>query len=397
MTELVLPRAGLDELLRGWTGDGALIDALAAVIDDNEWSAADIRRRARLMALTRLRPDLQQLPETAKEWIEALPMVRESERLVSSSVRGGVRWAETARRFGWPPVQYAARHRRRVSDETALTTLAWVSRELSTYITDLAGVAPLLREEIRNPTSALAEAVAAIGEVAPIQPDRSDILSLRGSAAPWPLVARIAQALVRCTNNPVHLAYDLLEPDPGMRQRLFHLCVLGELLRSLRSWGLVFTWRAPIGGSRPGPRLVASDGSGNEWDVWFEAAGARSHYLLPPSAYADAVSAVEGAGFPIGVDIALIQLGHAALMLECKWSANVNYVARDGYHQAVSYAFDARHGIAEHVWSIIVGPEEVVPATSTSDAFLHGSGVVVGSTSVPHLADLVGRFLVACS
>ena len=140
--------------------------------------------------------------------------------------------------------------------------------------------------------------------------------------------------------------------------------------------------------------MIAHDTSGIEWDIWFEASGARSHYGLPPAAYVNAVEKVAGAGFPIGVDVALIRPEKAALLLECKWSANVNYVARDGYHQAVSYAFDARHGIAERVWSFIVGPEEVVPATSRSDSFLDESNVVVGSTSVPNLADLVAEFLV---
>lgn len=397
MTELVLPRSGLNELLRGWTGDGKLINALAAVADDNSWTASDIRRRARIVALAQMGPDIQQLPTTVKQWGDILPQMSRFERLVSGSVRGGVRWAETARRFGWPPTEYVTRNQRRVPDELALTTLAWISQELNTFLEDAGLAAPALRQSQSAQAAALATAVSELGGVAPIRPDRTDLLSLRASGAPWPVVTRIASAIHRCNTNPSHLAYELLAPDPLMQSRLFHLCVFGELLRTLRLRQMRISWRSPIGGMRPGPRAVARDESGTTWDIWFEAAGARSHYLLPRAAYSDAVSGISGAGFPIGVDVALVSPTRAALLLECKWSSNISYVARDGFHQAVSYAFDARHGMAEQVWSFIVGPEEIVPTTSVSEAFLEASDVVVGSTAVPLLAEVVGEFLAAAA
>ncbi len=47
---LSIPEAGLDEVLRAWSGQGQLWEALGVIVDDDlvevSWSAKDVRRRA---------------------------------------------------------------------------------------------------------------------------------------------------------------------------------------------------------------------------------------------------------------------------------------------------------------------------------------------------------------
>lgn len=79
--------------------------------------------------------------------------------------------------------------------------------------------------------------------------------------------------------------------------------------------------------------------------------------------------------------------------MECKWSTDPGYVGRYGYHQAASYALEARAGLAPDVWSFIVGPDELVSANSVSDSLRTSTGVVLGATSPMRLPDVIAGWL----
>src|SRR4051794_8590880 len=81
-----IPQRGLDEVLRTWSGQGQLWDALAAAKDpvaEREWSTADIRRRAHRVAFQQLEPLLARWPASRRAWVEALPAVSERRRVIA--------------------------------------------------------------------------------------------------------------------------------------------------------------------------------------------------------------------------------------------------------------------------------------------------------------------------
>lgn len=394
LTSFQIPRSGLDELLSAWTGDGPLIDALST--DETGWRAADIRRRAQRILFGRIAVDMEELPTSMAEWLAVLPAASEAERLVSRSPGSGVRWGESARRFGWPPRSYVVRPRYRVHDQTALTTLAWLAQRLKAALPNVQGDAPVLSATVAPAIHLLGRvAEELLGDTEPLRPDRDDLGSLAGSGHPWTAVSRISALVLRAEIDPAFVAYDLLLPEPGAADRLFHLSTFGEVLRILRMHHFRVKWAAPFGGSAGGPKVTAQSPAGDAWELWFEGAGLRKRHDLPPSAYSAAVAHIEKAGGSIGADVVLYRPAQTtrALLLECKWSDKPAYVARSGFHQAASYALDARDGFAEDAWAFVVGPCELVPAPSVSVDWRPRWSITVGSASVESLHNVVNAFL----
>lgn len=279
-----------------------------------------------------------------------------------------------------------------MTDETALTVLAWLSLRLDAYGQACHG-SPALLERIDPPIAAMRRAVMCLEGPNPVRPDRADLRSLRSSGRPWPMVSRIAEFIARVDADPAFVAFELLSPESDLAPRLFHLNIFGEALRALRQAGLRCVWLSPIGGARSGPRLRCVDRYGLDVDLWFEAGGSRRHYALGDGAYVRATRSIRGAGGPIGADVALVSRArNAVLLLECKWSADPSYVARDGFHQAASYALEARDGLAEKVWSFIVGPAEVIPESSLTTLSEPQSSIVLGSVSCDDVPTLVDAF-----
>lgn len=237
LNTLVLPRSGLDELLQGWIGDGDLMRAVAASrTDRHNWSERDIRQRGQRNALARLSNDLQRLPKSERKWASMLPAASHSAKEVSQVPSAGIRWSETVRRHGWPPAAYTTRHRRRMTDETALTALAWLARRLDEYRRSCQS-SPALLEQIEPPICAMHRAVTGLEGPYPVKPDRTDLRSLRSSGQPWSLVSRIAEFVARVDGDPAFVAFELLYPQPDLAPRLFHLNAFGVVLRTLRRAG----------------------------------------------------------------------------------------------------------------------------------------------------------------
>lgn len=390
-----IPQTGIDEVLRGWSGEGSIYDSLAVVSgpDALDWTAGDIRRRARRVLLALIDPVTAMWPATAREWEEHLPSSSNSEPTASRTPTGSVNWRETRRLHGWPPQRFVGRLRRRVVDEVTINALAWLSHEVRAVVEDVRSRSPGAADAVGLRLDVVDEVLTPWGAVEAARPDRLDLLSLRSSGYPWTSIASAGEFMVRADQDPEFIAFDLIAPDPEIGWRLFHLASYGMVIRALRNHGFLVTWRRPLSGHRPGAQIEAIAPSGNRYDLWFEAGSARGVYGRPGSAYHDAVRAMQGVGGPIGVDIMLIQPGQRALLMECKWSTNVQYVGRYGFHQASSYALDALGGLAPTVWSFVVGPQTVVPETSVSTALRDELQVVLGSTA-PHLiGDVVAAFL----
>jgi hypothetical protein len=391
LTPLDLPRHGLDELLRGWTSDGQVFEALGAIAsDDTEvgWSAADARRRAHRVLLDRLQGDIRRLPDSAAGWRAHLPVTVTNERVVAGRPVRPMDWAATARRFGWPPTAFVGNPRSRVLDETTLQVLAWTARKLAKVRDDAATSAPLLVAHV-EPQVAAVVAVAnddLAGTLA-ARPDRLDVRSLATSGAPWSALAAVAEKLMAAETDLEFLTYQLIEPAPELEWRLFHLSVFGEVLAALRALGGRVRWAAPLSASSTsGPQFEVHLGA-ERWDLWFEASPALGHYGLV-SPYVQATAGVPGSQ-TIGADVLLCRRGSRALALECKWSSHRSYVGRDGYHQASSYLAEARAGLATDAWSYTVGPAEVVGRATSTRLPWPGGVAEVGVCAINHLDALV--------
>jgi len=291
----------------------------------------------------------------------------------------GVSWPETRRR-GWPPRTFVGRPRRRVADTLLTTTLRWTLEELATVAKSAA-----VEASTERGVTARRHAAVALGllDVPPIDaataaaPSPVDLLAIRSEGQPWRALEPVSRKL-RDLGRPGtlrDLAEMLIAPDPDLAWRLFHLAVLGELLHALRTSGATIVSLRPLGASLSGPAFTVRDAEGRNWDLWFEAAGAWSHYDRTDP-YGSAVGGVPGAGTTIGTDLMLIRPDERALLIECKYSRNAGVVARGGYEQALAYAAEAHELAPGAVSAVVVGPEGVVMHAGWANTLAGPIGVV---------------------
>ena len=135
-----------------------------------------------------------------------------------------------------------------------------------------------------------------------------------------------------------------LEPKDGFGHR-------GRmLLVSLREAGCTINSLRPLSPDSCGPAYKIADPYGRGWDLWFKASGVW-HYSEALSPYVEATLGLPGASRALGADLLLICTGAHALIVECKYSAFQEVVARDGYYQAMTYATEIRSRLATDVTS----------------------------------------------
>lgn len=387
-----IPRAGLDRVLSGWVGRGSLFEALAVLEreDERNWSADDIRLRVNRMLMAHLEPFLAQLPKRRSEWLDYMPAARTSQRIVGDVPFSGVAWAESRRRYGWPPTSFVGKQASRSADMLSVQVLRWVADQMRVI-----GMDDLRARS--NQVSLFGEqltALVSLLEVDPIRgavgasPSSGEMVALGREGAPWGHVAKIARLLSEANRSSEFLLRQLLVPDDGIRWRLFHLAVLGTLLEDLRDAGCTTVSLRPLSGSSSGPNYRIQTPSGGLFDLWFEASGVWS-YLGLPSPFAEATRALRSVSRSNGADILLLSEGREALVLESKYSDSQEYIAREGYYQAVAYAAEAHSRLAPSVCAAVVGPEDVV----TSSSFTSLASGRVGIVPPSALRDLLRQIV----
>lgn len=275
-----------------------------------------------------------------------------------------------------------------------LKTLVWTADTLERLTRDSGALGRGLIKRLTPQVEALVDVRRSeLDDVTGIRPDRLDLMSLRASGRPWNALAAVAEQLARAETDLEFLAYELIELNPDLAWRLFHLSVLGAVMVALRANRGKIRWAAPLAASQvSGPQFRATMPDGLMRDVWFEAAAAESYYGVE-SLYRLATATVARNDRNVGADIMLIRPAERALILECKWSPHGPYVGRDGFHQAAGYALQARARLVHSAWSFVVGPSEVVPGTSYSLAAWDETAVMLGTTNINFVAPLVGAFL----
>jgi hypothetical protein len=282
------------------------------------------------------------------------------------------------------------RHRDRVADELLVTTLAWTLEELALVRRDATELAPDVDLPVRRPLDvALGLLRHSLLASAPrISPTPADRAAVKASGPPWRTVAALAAELRRIEEAHLdELARRLVFPDDRLRARLFQLAVLGQILAAVEAAGAKVVSQRPLSGAAPRPAYDIRDALGRVWHLWFEAAGIWGHYRKR-SPYVQASAGVLGENHPLGADLLLLLPGQRALVVECKYSANRQYVSRGGYHQAVTYATETITHLASSVTAVVVGPDGVVSAPGFAPTAAGTVGIVPPS-GLPALVNSV--------
>lgn len=388
-----IPDAGLAAVLASWTGRGSLFEALSVPLEAREvrqWTASDVRLRANRVLLSLLEPVLSRWPKRITEWLNYLPASKRDTRVISEVPFAGVNWAESDRRFGWPPAAFAGKETKRGADMLAVQVLRWSADRLAEIWADSMGTQLELRFTARQQILSALRLLEMepLSSASPGIPARADLAALRREGAPWGSVATAANILIEAERSVDYLMYQVLMPDDEIRWRLFHLATLGVLLTALREAGCRITSLRPLSPKSTGPSYDVVSSKGETYQLWFEASGVWSH-LGKSSPFIEATRGISHARRSNGADLLLIMPGCKALILECKYSWNNDVVARDGYYQATTYGAEIRSRLAERVVAVAVGPESVVSAASFTELNIGR----VGTVPPYALAPLVEEFL----
>lgn len=368
--ELPIPLDGLDHVLRGWIGRGELVAALAGIEPDGEpdwqWSDRDIRARAEFVLFRELLPELGRWPTSWTRWADALPARSLVGREHATSPRGAVQWVETRRRYGWPPGAFVERNRRRIADPELTSVLAWVLGR----VVELGGVARGLEPTAGAAIERQLTAAAGALDVDPLAfapggvPRAEELRAARGEGGLWVSVVRVAEALL-AAEEPDELARRLLVPE--LRSRFFQLGVLGTVLAALRDLGARTVSLRPLGGGGRREHYRSDvPGLPAPLQVWFEAGGmwAASRHTSP---YVELARGLPGGTRPLSPDLLLIDPGRMAIVVECKYSADPEYVGRTGIAQTALYAAELRARLAPRVHALLVVPDGVLVAETSSE------------------------------
>lgn len=388
-----IPQAGLATVLASWSGRGSLFEALSAPQSDTEerrWSAADVRRRANRILLARIEPALVRWPSRVADWLDYLPASKTRRLVTLPSPFAGVAWAESRRRYGWPPSEFVGKDAQRGADMLPVQILRWCADELAIIWDDCRALNPEQEWAVTDQLGALAAllGVEPLLNATPMMPTRADLTALRREGAPWGSVATVAHEIVEAERSPDFLLHSLLMPDDEIRWRLFHLAVLGTILEALRGTGCRLVSKRPLSARSGDPNYEVTSPDGNTYLLWFEASGVWSHMgVLAP--FVEATRAVDKARRSNGADLLLLLPDKRALIVECKYSWNGDFVARDGYYQAMAYASEIRSRLVTEVCALTVGPEGTVSGSEFT-AVLVGS---VGTASPSALPGVVQRFM----
>jgi hypothetical protein len=388
-----IPQAGLAAVLASWVGRGSLFEALSVPSNDQEtrqWTSADTRMRANRVLLSLLEPTLERWPKRASEWLDYLPAAKIHARAVEHAPFPGVAWAESRRRFGWPPIAFTGKVTERSADMLALQILRWCVERLAQIWKDNVTVQPDIRfrSEIQLTAALKLLELQPLASASPMTPARVDLVALRREGAPWGSVANVAQIILQADTSLDYLLYQVLMPDDEIRWRLFHLAVLGVLLTSLGDADCQITSLRPISPKSSGPNYEVVTAEGEHCLLWFEASSVWS-YLDKKSPFVEATSGLRRAHRNNGADVLLLIPNSRALILECKYSSSQDFVAREGYYQAMAYCAEIHEYAAEYVLSVAVGPESVVSESSFTSLSIGR----VGSVPPSALPSLVNEFM----
>ena len=348
---------GLGVLRPYYAGLGGVLEALSPSDDASgydAWSSSDVQARINRVLWGRIEADVSALPTDRRLWEEALPpatlvRVRDQDRIA-----GTVDWARTAVQHGWPPNQFVVRTRDRVRNTLPMSVLCWVAARVRTISGDAERLASGILGQDVKPLGLLRDLVPEGGESAP---SWGEVEAVRREGGLWESVARLALRLLDAQSRPDELLVALIEPEDeeGVSGRIFQLATMGLIVSWFEANGRVTPLR-PI--STGGKAVFAVSLGERCWNVIFETAFPWAE-SSGSSLYAQAREGMPGGSTRLRVDLGLRPpKGGRGLVVECKYSRNLNYVA-SGFPQVLGYLAEARHaGLLMD--GLVVGPAQSV-------------------------------------
>lgn len=354
-----IPEEDLVVVLSTWSGKG-LWDAMAACEDEtveHRWSADDIRARAVLVLLQQFADKIERWPASSHTWLEALPAESVQRRETTTAPSGSTSWVET-RLSGWPPREFTGRTRHREADTLLVTTLRWTLEQLSV-------AEALVKRRVSTRSNWMPKKLAPalrllehepVASAEPIEPSPADVNAFGSEGRPWSQLAPLTKAIRELLKGrDRELALHLLLPIEELRWRLFHLAVLGRVVRSLNSAGAKLVSLYPLSHQSRGPVYEAILPDGKTAHLWFEG-GAAWRYYGKVSPYVAATAGLRKRARPLGPDLLLIVPMERALIVECKYSYDATTIGRGGYEQSLSYMAEMHGMLAQEVNAAVICP-----------------------------------------
>jgi hypothetical protein len=124
------------------------------------------------------------------------------------------------------------------------------------------------------------------------------------------------------------------------------------------------------------------------WHLWMEAGGSGQRYGAS-SLYRSLTTALRAQTRPLAPDLMLILPGEAAFVIECKYSANADYVGRTGLAQTLLYMTDVGASMASAVEGAVVAPEGVVGDATVASTPAGRLGLASPSAGVERAVEFV--------
>jgi hypothetical protein len=333
-----------------------------------------------------LLPLLERLPGSVRQWSDLLPAQSRRRQAVADAPSGATSWVDTRRRYGWPPSAFVNRHRDRVAHELLSSVLAWVGGE----VLRLARRASTIDDAVLDRVSAQLDSLARAFDIGLVsagagEPRPSELAAVEREGTVWRRLVDVARR-IRAASAP-ELAAELLLPVPELRPTLFQLGVLGELLLALQSAGASIVSTSPLS-FVTGREQFHVTHAGRVWHLWMEAGGSWQRYGAS-SLYRSLTTALRAQTRPLAPDLMLILPGEAAFVIECKYSANADYVGRTGLAQTLLYMTDVGASMASAVEGVVVAPDGVLGDATSADTPAGRLGLASPSAGVERAVDFV--------
>jgi hypothetical protein len=382
-----VPLAGLNHVLRTWVGRGQLVkvlNQLAAEELPRDWRPEDTQMRADLMLFLDLVPLVERLPDSPRSWIDILPAQSRRRILVGESPTGATSWVETRRRYGWPPSAFVIKRRDRVAHELLASALSWVGSEVLRLARIASSIDPASTVPVVAQLRSLSAAFeAGLIETGAEEPRPSELAAVEREGVMWRRLVDVARR-IRAASAP-ELAAELLWPVAELRPTLFHLGVLGDLLLALNATGASIVSKSPLSVGT-GREHFHIEYCGRNWHLWMEAGSAWRRYGVQ-SQYRTLVSALQTQTRSLSPDLMLVLPGEAAFIIECKYSANADYVGRTGLAQTLLYMADVGSEIAPVVEGVVVAPDGVVSDSRWVSTTAGGLGIATSAVGTGRAAE----------
>jgi hypothetical protein len=363
-----------------------VLNQLAADELPRNWRPEDTQLRADLMLFLELVPLIERLPGSVRRWIDLLPAQSRRRVSVGETPTGATSWVETRRRYGWPPSAFVSRPRDRVAHELLSSVLAWVSGE----VLRLARRASTIDDAVASGVSGQLDSLSGVFDIGLVEPGAaeprpSELAAVEREGAVWRRLVDVARRL-RAASAP-ELAAELLWPVPELRPTLFQLGVLGELLLALTAAGASVVSTSPLSFVTGREQFHVTSG-GRVWHLWMEAGGAWQRYGAA-SQYRTLAGALRTQTRPLAPDLMLIAPGEAAFVVECKYSANADYVGRIGLAQTLLYMTDVGAEMAPRVAGMVVAPDGIVGDTTFVTTPAGRLGIGSAAAAASHALDVM--------